>query len=382
VCVVDDARALLADLVAIDSVNPALVPGGAGEAEIARFVGGWLEQRGLEVEIADAEPGRPNVVARARGRGGGRTLLLNAHMDTVGFEGMSDPLSPRVEGDRLYGRGAYDMKAGLAAIMVAAANAARLGLAGDVVGDVVVAAVCDEEFASAGARAAAGTVTADGAIVTEPTGERLEIAVAHKGFTWHEIVVHGRAAHGSRPQEGVDAIARMGHVLVAVDRLAARLAGAEGHPLLGPGSVHASIIDGGRELSTYPERCRLQLERRTVPGESVEVVEAELSELLDGVRADGHELDAELRTTLVRDPFEVDPGAGIVRAALDAFGPGTPVIGVPYWADSAIFAAAGIPTVIFGPGGEGAHAAVEWVDLAQLDRCVEALDRIIASFCA
>jgi acetylornithine deacetylase len=375
---VEDARALLADLVSIDSVNPSLVPGGAGEAEIARFIGGWLAQRGLDVDIADAEPGRPNVVARARGGGGGRTLLLNAHMDTVGVEGMSDPLTARVEGDRMYGRGAYDMKAGLAAIMVAAANAGGHGLAGD----VVVAAVCDEEFASAGARAVAETVSADGAIVTEPTGEQMVVAVAHKGFTWHEITVHGRAAHGSRPQDGVDAIARMGHVLAAVDGMAGRLAAETGHPLLGPGSIHASIIEGGRELSTYPERCTLSLERRTIPGETVEVVEAELSELLGGVRADGHQIETELRTTLVRDPFAVDPDAAVVRAALDALGPGTPVIGVPFWADSAIFSAAGIPTVIFGPGGEGAHAAVEWVDLAQLDRCVEALDHVIGAFCA
>jgi acetylornithine deacetylase len=375
---VDDARALLADLVAIDSVNPSLVPGGAGEAAIARFVGGWLEARGLEVDIAEVEPGRPNVVARARGAGGGRTLLLNAHMDVVGVDGMTDPFTPRVEGERMYGRGAYDMKAGLAAIMAAAAGAVGRGLGGD----VVVAAVCDEEFASAGAQTVARAVTADGAIVTEPTGEQMVVAVAHKGFTWHEIVVRGRAAHGSRPQDGVDAIARMGHVLVAIDELSARLAEGPGHPLLGPGSVHASIIDGGRELSTYPERCRLQLERRTLPGDTVETVEAELSALLDGIAGAGHRLDAELHTTLVRQPFQVDEAAPIVQAALDALGPGTPVIGVPFWADSAIFSAAGIPTVIFGPGGEGAHAAVEWVDLAQLDRCVEALDRVIASFCA
>ena len=115
----DDARALLTELVAIDSVNPSLVPGAAGEAEIARFVGGWLEARGLEVDVADVEPGRPNVVARARGRGGGRTLLLNAHMDVVGVEGMDEPFRPRIEGDRMYGRGAYDMKGGLAAMMCA-----------------------------------------------------------------------------------------------------------------------------------------------------------------------------------------------------------------------------------------------------------------------
>jgi acetylornithine deacetylase len=291
---------------------------------------------------------------------------------------MTDPFTPRIEGDRMYGRGAYDMKAGLAAIMVAAANAAGRGLAGD----VVVAGVCDEEFASAGAQAVARTVSADGAIVTEPTGEQMMVAIAHKGFTWHEIVVRGRAAHGSRPQDGVDAIARMGHVLAGIDDLAAMLAASDGHPLLGPGSVHASIIDGGRELSTYPERCRLQLERRTLPGETAETVEAELDALIGGIREAGHELDAEIRTTLVREPFEVDEDAPIVRAALNALGPGTPVIGVPFWADSAIFSAAGIPTVIFGPGGEGAHAAVEWVDLAQLDRCVEALDHVIADFCA
>src|SRR6476469_3244674 len=224
----DDARALLAELVAIDSVNPSLVPGGAGEAEIARFVGGWLEARGLEVEVSDAEPGRPNAVGRARGSGGGRTLLLNAHMDVVGVDGMSDPFRPRVEGDRLYGRGGYDMKAGVAAIMVAAAAAAERGLAGD----VVVAAVCDEEFASAGAQAVAQTVTADAAIVTEPTGAEINVAVAHKGFTWHRIVVGGRAAHGSRPQDGVDAIARMGHVLVALEQMSAELAAREGHPCL------------------------------------------------------------------------------------------------------------------------------------------------------
>lgn len=372
-----EPRDLLADLVAIDSVNPRLVPGGAGEAEIALFVGRWLEQRGLEVELSDAEPGRPNVIARARGRGDGRTLLLYAHMDVVGVEGMSDPFHPRFEGDRLYGRGAYDMKAGLAAIMVTAARAAGEGLAGD----VVVAAVCDEEFASAGAYAVAGSITADGAIVTEPTGDEISIAIAHKGFTWHRIVVHGRAAHGSKPQEGVDAIAHMGHVLVAIDRLAARLGESSGHPLLGPGSVHASIIEGGRELSTYPDSCRLQLERRTLPGETVETVEAELSAILDDIAEAGVPLQAELHTTLVREPFQIDRDEPIVQAALAALGPETPVIGVPYWADSAVFAAAGIPTVIFGPGGTGAHADVEWVDLTQLDRCVAALGDVIRSFC-
>jgi acetylornithine deacetylase len=372
-----DARELLADLVAIESINPDLVPGGSGEAGIARFVAEWLERAGLEVEMPEAAPGRPNVLGRARGSGGGRTLLLNAHMDVVGVDGMADPFSPRVEGDRMYGRGAFDMKAGLSAIMVAAAAAVGRGLAGD----VVVAAVCDEEFASIGAYSIAGAVEADAAIVTEPTGETMRVAIAHKGFTWHEIEVRGRAAHGSRPEDGLDAIAAMGYVLVAIDELAGELPGRTHHPLLGPGSLHASVISGGRELSTYPEVCTLGLERRTLPGETVEVVEAELEGVLDVARGRHPELQATLRTTLVRDPFEVARDAVIVECALDALGRDTPVIGVPFWADSAVFSAAGIPTVIFGPGGEGAHADVEWVDLAQLDRCVEALDRVIVSFC-
>jgi acetylornithine deacetylase len=372
-----DARELLKELVAIESINPDLVPGGSGEGAIAWFVAEWLEQAGLEVETPEAAPGRPNVLARARGRGGGRTLLLNAHMDVVGVDGMDEPFAPRVEGDRMYGRGAYDMKAGLTAIMVAAAGAVGRGLAGD----VLVAAVCDEEFASIGAFSIAGTIAADAAIVTEPTGETMRVAIAHKGFTWHEIEVRGRAAHGSRPEEGVDAIAAMGYVLVALDELAAELAGRPRHPLLSAGSLHASVISGGRELSTYPESCLLGLERRTLPGETVEVVETELDAVLDAARLRHPALHATFRTTLVRDPFEVAPDATIVQCALDALGRDTPVIGVPFWADSAVFSAAGIPTVIFGPGGEGAHAAVEWVDLAQLDRCVAALNDVVGRFC-
>ena len=206
----DDPRSLLAELVSIDSINPSLVPGGAGETEIARFVGGWLEARGLEVDIADVEPGRPNVVARARGRGGGRTLLLNAHMDVVGVDGMDQPFQPRVEGDRLYGRGAYDMKAGLAAIMVAAAAAAERGWP---------ATWWWPRSATRSSHRSAHSRWRGRYPPTRPSSpsrpsSAIQLAIAHKGFSWHEIVVHGRAAHGARPDVGIDAIAGMGHVLV------------------------------------------------------------------------------------------------------------------------------------------------------------------------
>jgi acetylornithine deacetylase len=373
-------RALVADLVAIDSVNPQLVPGGAGEMEIARFVAAWLEAAGVEARIDEIAPGRANVIGVARGTGGGRTLLLNGHTDTVGHDGYDRPLDPRVEGDRLYGRGGFDMKGGVAAALWACAEAARLELPGD----VIVAAVCDEEFASIGTQAVADQLHADAAVVTEPTA--LEICVAHKGFAWLEVEIAGRAAHGSQPQLGVDAIAKSGRVLTGIEDLGLRLAAEPGHTLLGPGSVHASVITGGQELSSYPERCLVQLERRTLPGESSHEVEQQVRELVEAAAAADPELRADVRTTLVRPPFEIGTEAEIVRLvsahAERVLGLVPPVIGWAAWMDSAILGAAGIPTVIFGPGGEGAHAVVEWVDLASVERCAEVLVAAAQEFCA
>ena len=241
--------------------------------------------------MLEATPGRPSVVVRKR-EARGRTLMLCAHLDTVGVEGMTDPHAPRIDGDRLYGRGAYDMKSGLAAALIACREAE---------GDVLVAAVADEEHASLGVQEVLAAHTADAAIVTEPT-ER-ELIVAHKGFVWIELEIEGRAAHGSRYEEGVDAIVKAGPVLTAIGELDTQLA-EHSHPLLGRGSVHASLIEGGAELSSYPARCTIGLERRTLPGETAAQVEAEIAALGRG---------AKQRTLLVREPFEVDPEAEIVR---------------------------------------------------------------------
>ena len=357
---------LLSELVAIESVNPDLVPGGAGEAEIAAFVARWLERAGLEVAVEEARPARPNVVARARGTGNGRWLLLNAHMDTVGLAGMEQPLEPRVEGDRLYGRGAYDMKASLAGIMLVGAAATDRALAGD----VVVTAVSDEELGSVGTEALAASHSADAAVVAEPT--ELRVAVAHKGFAGFEIETHGRAAHGSRPDLGVDAIRKMAPILDRLDELDGDLQRRRPHPLLGTGSLHASLIEGGQELSTYPERCVVTGERRTIPGETVEQVERELRDAAGG--------DADVRMLIAREPFEVDKDEEIVRLVSERSG--AEVCGVPFWADSAILAAAGIPTVLFGPVGEGAHADVEWVDLPSVERLRDILLEVAEAFCA
>jgi acetylornithine deacetylase len=376
---VSEVADLTAALVAIDSVNPALVPGGAGEGEIAGFVAEWARGAGLEAEVLEGTPSRPSVLVRARGGGGGRTLLLCGHLDTVGVEGMHDPHTPRVEGDRLHGRGAYDMKAGVAAALVACREAAALGLAGD----VVVAAVADEEHASLGVQEALRAVSADAAIVTEPT--ELELVVAHKGFVWAEIEVTGRAAHGSRPHLGVDAIVKAGPVLTALGDLDGALA-ERTHPRLGRGSVHASLVRGGEELSSYPARCVVSLERRTLPGEGAAHVEAELDGLLDRCREADPQLEAARRVTLEREPFEVDADAeivGLVRAAAaERLGREPELAGASYWADAALIAAAGVPTVMFGPGGEGAHAAEEWVSLPDAEAVKDVLVAVARRLCA
>jgi acetylornithine deacetylase len=293
--------------------------------------------------------------------------MLNGHLDTVGVEGMSDPFAAHVRDGRLYGRGGYDMKAGVAACILAAAAAARAELAGD----VVVTAVADEEHSSIGVQAVLEHVRADACIVTEPTS--LDVVVAHKGFAWWEVSAAGRAAHGSQPQLGIDAIAAIGPVLQAVTELERSLAGRR-HDLLGPGSVHASLIEGGQELSSYPERCVLSLERRTLPGEDAAQLDAELARLV--AAGDG---TAELsgRTTLVRSPFEVAPDEPIVALLREQvaaqLGREPAVRGHSAWMDAAFIAAAGIPTVVFGPDGAGAHAVEEWVDLASVRECATVL---------
>jgi acetylornithine deacetylase len=365
-----EVETLLGELVSIDSVNPALVPGGAGEREIAGFVAGWAEDAGLAVEIVAPDPERPSVVATAAGEAGGRSLLLNAHLDTVGVAGMAAPHDPRVEDGRLHGRGSYDMKGGLAACMLAASAAAEEGLAGD----VILTAVSDEEHSSIGVQAVLERIRADACVVTEPT--ELRVCVAHKGFAWWRVTARGRAAHGSRPDLGSDAIARIGPALSALAELDRRLE-QRLHPLVGRASVHASLISGGQELSSYPERCVLDVERRTLPGETRADLERELRGLLDG------ELDGEI--TLMREPFEVDADEAIVdvvrRQAAAVLDREPEVVGAPYWMDAAFTSAAGIPTVVFGPRGAGAHATDEWVDLASVQACAETLLAAAAEFC-
>lgn len=305
--------------------------------------------------------------------------MLNAHMDTVGVAGMTDPFAPRLERGRLYGRGAQDMKGSLAASMLVTADAARRGLSGD----VILTAVSDEEVASVGTEAVAASLRADAAIVTEPTDMR--VVVAHRGFVHLEIETTGRAAHGSRPDIGIDAIAKMGRVLVGVEELDRRLRASPTHPYVGSGSVHASLVEGGQEYSSYPARCVVQAERRTIPGESVELAVSEIREILDRAAAADPDFSGEVRALASREPFEADEDADVVtivrRRATQVLGAEPEVVGETYWADSALLASAGIPTVIFGPRGEGLHSEVEWVDVASLEQCMEIYAAVAAEIC-
>jgi acetylornithine deacetylase len=369
---VNDLEQLVSDLVAIESINPDLDPNGSGEASIAAYVADWMTTAGLKVTIQETGPGRPNVIGIKRGTSGGKSLMLNAHMDTVGLGKMTDPLVPRIEGNRLYGRGGYDMKASLAAIMLAGRDL----ISTDLAGDLIITAVTDEEYASIGTQAIVRDFSADACIITEPTD--LEICIAHKGFVWADIVTTGVAAHGSLPDVGIDAIAAMGPVLTDLAALDHRLRSGSQHPLLKTGSVHASLIDGGTELSTYPDRCRVQIERRTVPGETRESVTAEMTDL-----AERHGAFATIG--IDRQPFEVAPDhpfvAAFQRVVATELGAPAQTTGAFGWMDSALTSGAGIPTLIFGPVGEGAHADVEWVDLPSVQQCREIYGAMARAWC-
>jgi acetylornithine deacetylase len=367
-----DAVALTKALVASDSQNPSLVPGGAGEAAVARVLADVLREWGFAVELQEVAPGRPNVVARI-GKRGGRSIMFNGHLDVVGVAGMSHaPFDPVEKNGRVYGRGSADMKAGIAAMCAAAARAADAGLAGE----IVIAAVCDEEFTSIGTRALVERgIRADAAIVTEPT--QLAIMPAHKGFVWIDAKFVGRAAHGSRYDLGVDAIKHAGLFLAELDRYESKTLAARSHPLLGRPSVHAAGISGGSGMSSYPELCELSIERRTIPGESTDQVRLEIEELLDRVKLTDGKFNGSIKVTMEQQPSDVSTSAPIVRAlsqSLAGSGVRETIAGMTAWTDAALLNAAGIPAICFGPGDIGlAHAAEEFVPVKEIESATRVL---------
>lgn len=374
-----DPLPLLRALVAIDSVNPSLAAGGAGEAALVAHLAGVFERAGVAVRVTEAAPGRPNLVARVEGRAPGRTLVFCGHTDTVGVEGMGQPFTPVERDGRLYGRGAQDMKGGVAAMCAAALALAETPLER---GRVVVAAVADEEFASLGADALVKDLRADGAVVTEPTD--LTIATAHKGFAWVTVRTRGTAAHGSRPAEGRDAIMHLGRVLARLEAHGAALLARPPDARLGTPSLHLSTVRGGGEWSVYPDWAEVDLERRTVPGEDGRLALREVEEVLAGLRADDRAFEADSRLVFSRAPYQIDERAELpqmLAASLAEAGRPAAFAGMTYWTDAAILGHAGIPTVIFGPGGAGLHGDDEHVRIDEVVACRDALVALARRFC-
>jgi acetylornithine deacetylase len=371
---------LLRDLVAIDSVNPSLVAGGAGEHQIADAIRSTLRAGGIDAELQTVAPGRPNVVGVLEGRQPGPTVVLCGHLDTVGVEGMRAPFDPVVEGNRLYGRGAEDMKGGLAASVGAMLTLAEEG--GPTRGRVILAGVVDEEDASLGAEAFVRTWRGDFAVVAEPTA--LQVGIAHKGFAWVEVATGGVAAHGSRPADGRDAILRMGRVMARLEAHDRELQKGPPHRWLGTPSLHASIIAGGREWSTYPDRCTLRFERRTLPGEECDEALMEVTRILEALVEQDPEFSATAALVFARLPHEISEDAELVqrmRAAARHAGASGDVAGVSFWADSAVLSQAGTPTILFGPGGGGLHGVEEFVFLDDVQVCENALVELVKTLC-
>ncbi|MBI3405947.1 MAG: M20/M25/M40 family metallo-hydrolase, partial [Acidobacteria bacterium] len=338
---------------------------------------------GITAELREVAPGRPNVVAHigataSKEKAG---LLIVAHIDTVGAGDMANPFTPREENGRLYGRGALDIKSGVAAMCAAAAAIVREGVT--LSRPCIIAAVVDEECNSLGTQALCKEVSAQAAVVLEPTN--LKLCIAHKGYAWFEVTTHGVAAHGSLPEVGRDAIRYMGRVVVALEALDRRLSTLPPHPLLGRGSLHTSLISGGHEVSSYPVECRMEYERRTLPGESDVQVQSEIDELLRGLKARDADFRGEARLISSRQAYQISPDAPIADAAAnairDALGH-SESCGMGFWTDTALLHAAGIPGVVFGPVGEGLHGAAEYVELDSVAKCTEVLRRLILSQCA
>lgn len=372
---------VLIDLVRTNSINPKLISDGPGEKEIGHLIASLLTEIGVSVHVDTIEGNRSNIIAIIKGSGGGPSLMLNGHMDTVGVDGMLDPFSAEIRNGRLYGRGSQDMKGGLAAMIAAIKGLVNSGIR--LKGDVLASFVIDEEFASIGAEAVVNKYKTDAAIVTESTN--LNICVAHRGFGVYEITTRGRAAHGGSPAEGIDANLHMGKVLAALDKLSAKLNQSPAHSLLDRPSLHVPLINGGKQIFIYADQCSMHYERRTMPGETEEMIAGEIRAILDDLAAQDDQFKYNLNKVVFREAYEISTEKEIVQLALTAteevLGKRPPFIGHGWWEDSALFGANGTETIILGPTGEGIHSPVEWVDIQSVADLSRILLSTMISYC-
>ena len=384
----DAAVALTETLVSIDSVSPSLVPDAVGEGLIASHLADRLEAAGYAVRLVPAasDPRRVSLIAERTGSRPGRTVVLNGHLDTVGVEGMPAPFTPRIESGRLYGRGSSDMKGGVAGLVVAAEQLA----AADAPGTIIVALVADEEDASVGAEAVLLDLAnrkMDLCLIAEPTW--LDIAAAHRGYAVVDIAFRGKAAHSSQPDEGIDTIRATGRLLTAIADADDALRRQPQHPQLSHGSLAATVVRAGSATFTVAAAADIAVERRMLPGESPAHALEEVRALVDPITAATPGLESEVLLTHARDAWQADASGAaaeftdLLSAALRSAGSAAPATaGAPYWMESALWQAAGVPTVVCGPAGGGLHAVDEWVEVAQLERFAVAVTDAVGRFLA
>lgn len=368
-------------MVRINSINSDLEDGAAGEGAMADYVSTALRDIGIDPIIHEVEHGRSNVVGILKGTGTGKSLLLNAHLDTVGVTGMSNPFSGAIRDGKLYGRGAYDMKASIAAMLTVMKSIVEGGV--QLKGDLLFTTVIDEEYGSKGTEDLVKYYQADAAILTEPTN--LRICCAHRGFAWIEVITYGRAAHGARHHEGIDANMHMGRILVEIEKLSHELLKRDDHPLLGTASIHVPLMQGGTSQSVYAAQCRIELERRLLPDDDLATVTAEIQAIVDKLSAQDPQFHATVNTFFSRNPYEIDPAAEIVQVVKSATQQvqsiEPEIYGELWWMDSALLAAAGMETVIIGPTGDGIHADDEWVDIESVLQLAHILRDSAIAYC-
>jgi acetylornithine deacetylase/succinyl-diaminopimelate desuccinylase family protein len=371
----------LAELVSINSVNSSY-DGGPGEAELAAYVRMFFDHRGIETWEQEVFPGRNNVIARLPGRDSSRRIVVEAHMDTVSVKGMIiPPFEPRVADGRMYGRGSCDTKAGLATMMHALASLKAEGVTPPC--EVWLAAVVDEEYSYRGVVKLCEGISAVASIVAEPT--ELRAVIATKGVLRWRIVVRGKAAHSSKPHLGVNAIHHMSRVVLALEEMHARLAEGAPHALLGTATGNVGVITGGTQVNFVPDQCAIEIDRRLLPGEKVEEVLARYETLLGELRQQHPGLDVFMEAPMLTDEaLETAESEGVVQVAssvLSDLGLNASPCGVSFSCDASKLARAGVPTIVFGPGSiDRAHAAVEYVELDQVQLALEFLKRFLKSF--
>ncbi|MBI3647699.1 MAG: M20/M25/M40 family metallo-hydrolase [Actinobacteria bacterium] len=373
---------LLAALVRIESVTPWLIPSGRGEADVARFMAEWVGDLPVEVMLDEIAPGRVNFVVRLAGSGGGPTLCVNAHADTVGYANWADrALEPVVEGDRMVGLGAADDKAGCAAALLALRALVETGAS--LKGDLLVACVADEEGVSIGTEDLLGRYAMNAMLIVEP--DRLpRVITEHQGFGWIDVVVHGKPAHGSAPDEGVDAIVHMAEVVRRLHHLDREVFAANPDPLNGRTVFHTGTITGGTDYATYPSKAVLGIEIGTQPGETLRDRVADIEAIFDEVREEFPDFRGEVVVQLDRDPFRAEGHEALWEAlddaAVEAIGTHLEPDGLNAWADSGLSQKAGIPTLMFGPLGGNFHAPDEWVSISEVASCARIVEGSVRRF--